>query len=171
MQKKQDIKTMTELDKIIIKYKNTPGMLLRVIEETQKLDPHKCLNHKTLEYIAKKTKTPVSKIYNIVTFYTFFNLKPQGKHSIVVCRGTACHTRGSRNLLDFLIKYFGFNEPAEGQQTSLTTNDKKFTLKTVACFGQCALAPVVEIDGNIYSRMNPEKLHKIIDPIIKKRKK
>lgn len=159
-----------ELDKIILRYKGKPGMLLGVIEEAQKLNPHKYLTKEVLEYIAKKTKVPVSKIYNIITFYAFFNLKPQGKHSIIVCRGTACHTRGSKNLLDFLIRYFGLNNGIEGQQSSLTTQDKKFTIKTVACFGQCALAPVVEVDGNIYSRVTEEKLKKIIKELLKKRK-
>ncbi|MDD3087924.1 MAG: NAD(P)H-dependent oxidoreductase subunit E [Candidatus Omnitrophica bacterium] len=159
-----------ELDKIILRYKGKPGMLLGVIEEAQKLNPHKYLTKEVLEYIAKQTKVPVSKIYNIITFYAFFNLKPQGKHSIIVCRGTACHTRGSKNLLDFLIRYFGLNNGIEGQQSSLTTQDKKFTIKTVACFGQCALAPVVEVDGNIYSRVTEEKLKKIIKELLKKRK-
>ncbi|MDD5281343.1 MAG: NAD(P)H-dependent oxidoreductase subunit E [Candidatus Omnitrophica bacterium] len=162
-----------ELDRVISGYAGKPGRLLGILEDAQKLNQHKYLAQDDLEYIAAKTKVPLSRIYNIITFYAFFNLTPQGEHSIIVCRGTACHTRGSRNLLDFLINLFGFKEDDFSQdgKSFLTTKDNKFTIKTVACFGQCALAPVVEIDGNIYSRMNSEKLRKIIKGICLRRNK
>jgi len=156
-----------KLDAIISNYAGKPGSVLGILEEAQKLNQHKYLTQEVLEYIADKINIPVSRIYNIITFYAFFNLKPQGKHSIIVCRGTACHTRGSKNLLDFLINLFGFKEEDFNQdgKSFLTTKDNKFTIKTVACFGQCALAPVVEVDGNIYSRVTTEKLGKIIKGI------
>jgi NADH-quinone oxidoreductase subunit E len=162
----------TKLDKIISSYTDKPGRLLGILEDAQKLDPHKYLSQETLEYIAQKTKIPVSRIYNIITFYAFFNLLPQGDHSIIVCRGTACHTRRSKNLLNYLINWFGFKEGdlEAGEKSSLTTPDNKFTIKTVACFGQCALAPVVEVDGFIYSHMTEDKLRKIIKSILNKRK-
>ncbi len=162
-----------KLDEIISRYEGKAGKLLGILEDTQKLDPHKYLSQETLEYIAKKTGIPVSKIYNIITFYAFFNLAPQGDHSIIVCRGTACHTRRSKNLLDYLINWFGFSEEelAAAEKSCLTTKDNKFTIKTVACFGQCALAPVVEVDGNIYSHMNEDKLRKIIKGILNKKSK
>ena len=162
----------TKLDEIIFRYKDKPGKLLGILEDAQKLNPHKYLTQEVLEYIAEKTNIAVSKIYKIVTFYAFFNLAAQGEHSIIVCRGTACHTRRSKNLLDYLINWFGFKDdnPAAGEKSALTTKDNKFTIKTVACFGQCALAPVVEVDGNIYSRMTIEKLRKIIKNISSKKK-
>jgi NADH-quinone oxidoreductase subunit E len=162
-----------KLDEIISRYEDKPGKLLGILEDAQKLNPHKYLTQETLEYIAEKINLPVSKIYNVITFYAFFNLKPQGDHSIIVCRGTACHTRRSKNLLDCLISWFGFKEgDLETQEkASLTTKDNKFTVKTVACFGQCALAPVVEVDGNIYSHMTEDKLRKIIKGILNKRNK
>jgi NADH-quinone oxidoreductase subunit E len=157
----------TKLDEIISRYQDQPGGLLGILEEAQKINPHKYLPQETLEYIAEKTHTALSKIYKVITFYAFFNLEPQGEHSIIVCRGTACHTRRSKNLLDYLINEFGFkaNVHDTGEKTSFTTQDNKFTIKTVACFGQCALAPVVEVDGNIYSHMTEVKLRKIIKDI------
>lgn len=162
----------TKLDEIICRYADKPGRLLGILEDAQKLNQHKYLDQGTLEYIAEKTNISVSKIYKVITFYAFFNLKPQGEHSIIVCRGTACHTRRSKNLLDYLINWFGFKEDglATGEKSSLTTKDNKFTVKTVACFGQCALAPVVEVDGNIYSHMTEEKLRKIIKDILRRKK-
>jgi len=161
-----------KLDEIIFRHQDRAGRLLGILEDAQKVNPHKYLAQEVLEYIAEKTGIPVSKIYNVITFYAFFNLEPQGDHSIIVCRGTACHTRRSKNLLDYLINWFGFKEDELAQEkSSFTTKDKKFTIKTVACFGQCALAPVVEVDGNIYSHMTEEKLRKIIKAVSNKKKK
>jgi NADH-quinone oxidoreductase subunit E len=162
-----------KLDKVISRYASRPGSLLGILEDAQKLNQHKYLTQETLEYIASQTHVALSRIYNIITFYAFFNLKPQGEHSIIVCRGTACHTRGSKGLLDFLINLLGFKEDdfIQDGKSFLTTKDNKFTIKTVACFGQCALAPVVEVDGNIHSRMTTEKLRKIIKIISLRRNK
>jgi NADH-quinone oxidoreductase subunit E len=156
-----------QVDAVIARYKGLPGELLGILEEIQSEHPHKFLPSETLEYISNKTDTPLSKIYSIVTFYAFFNLKPQGDHSIIICRGTACHTRRSKNLLDYLKKILALkeDESKEGEKIFLTTADNKFTLKTVACFGQCALAPVIEIDGRIYSHMTENKLKDIVNKV------
>jgi NADH-quinone oxidoreductase subunit E len=164
LEEKLEAKTM---DKVISKYRGRPGELLNILEDLQGLNPHKYLPKEVLEYVSQKTGVALSRIYSIVTFYTFFNLKPQGKHSIIVCRGTACHTRQSKILLESLEDMLGLCESdlKEGEKIFLTTKDNKFTVKTVACFGQCALAPVVEIDGQISSHMTTEKLRKIVEKI------
>jgi NADH-quinone oxidoreductase subunit E len=157
----------SDLDKVILKFKDKPGSLLGILEEIQNLNPHKYLPQEILEYVSLRTETPLSRIYSVVTFYAFFNLKPQGKHSIIICRGTACHTRRSKNLLEYLKVMLGLHEDEsqEGEKLFLTTTDNKFTLRTVACFGQCALAPVVEIDGKIYSHMTENKLKDIVNKV------
>ena len=94
----------------------------------------------------------------MATFYSFFNLTPQGLHSIVVCRGTACHTRGSLELLETGLRRLGIEGFREDEANSVTTVDGFASVRTVACFGQCALAPVVQIDGTISSRMTVGKL-------------
>ena len=153
-----------DLDRVIAKFRGRPGELLGMLEEIQNLHPHKFLPRETLEYVSAKTGTPLSRIYGVVTFYAFFNLIPQGEHSVVICRGTACHTRRSKNLLDYLKNMLDLKEDAkdEGEKVFLTSKDRKFTVKTVACFGQCALAPVVEVDGKIYSHMTEDKLRQIV---------
>jgi NADH-quinone oxidoreductase subunit E len=160
------------IDKIIEKYRGLPGELLGLLEEIQGLHKNKYLPQSTLEYISNKTGIPLSRIYSVVTFYAFFNLKPQGDHSIIVCRGTACHTRRSKNLLEYLksMLHLKEDEAKEGEKLFLTTADNKFTLKTVACFGQCALAPVIEIDGKIYSHMTENKLKDIVNRVACERK-
>jgi len=87
------------IDQVIISRTGHPGALLGILESVQERHPNKYLPLETLEYIAAQTNTPLSRIYSVVTFYALFNLQPQGDNTICICRGTACHTRGSRNLL------------------------------------------------------------------------
>ena len=97
---------------------------------------------------------------------------PQGEHTICICRGTACHTRGSRNLLQRLRLELGLPEESEdgADKLCVTTPDRKYSLRTVACFGQCALAPVVEVDHAIFGHMNEQTLHREIEHLQKERK-
>jgi len=89
-----------DIDSLITKHKGRHGELLSILEQTQLLNEHKYLSEEALRQVARRTGVPLSRIYNVVTFYSFFNLKPQGKHTLTVCRGTACHTKGSKALLD-----------------------------------------------------------------------
>ena len=144
-----------------------PISLLGILEEAQEANEHRYLSEETLRIIADKTDTPLSRVYSVATFYSFFNLKPQGRHAIVVCRGTACHTRGSLGLLEESARRLGFPEFREDEEASFTTEDRQFTVRTVACFGQCALAPVVAIDGIIYSRMTQGRLTSLLEGLRK----
>lgn len=155
------------IDEIISKYQNKPGSLLLMLEEIQEKHPLKYLPDETLQAVAKRLNLPYSRIYSVVTFYSFFNLQPQGKHTIVVCRGTACHTKGSRQLLNEIGHSFGMNHQDDGSEASFTTADNQFTVRTVACFGQCAQSPVVEVDGKIFSYLNSQKLLKILENVKK----
>ena len=153
------------LDEIIEKYKGKPGMLLSTLEEVQERNPLKFLPGETLSVVSQKLNIPYTQVYSVATFYSFFNLKPQGKHSIVVCRGTACHTKGSKALLDEVGPIFGLKYGEINSEESYTTPDKLFTIKTVACFGQCAQSPVIAVDGIIFSNVNSQKLVKIIKKV------
>lgn len=153
------------LDQIIEKHKGKPGMLLSTLEEVQEKNPLKYLPGETLAAVSLKLKVPYTQVYSVATFYSFFNLKPQGKHSIVVCRGTACHTKGSKALLDEIGPILGFKKDEDDTEASFTTPDNFFTIKTVACFGQCAQSPVVAIDGVIHSNVNSQKLIKILNKV------
>lgn len=158
----QSIVSEITLDNIIGKHQGKPGLLLTTLEEVQEVHPLKYLPGETLTRLSQKMRIPYTQIYSVVTFYSFFNLKPQGKHSIVVCRGTACHTKGSKGLLDEISTVFGITAGEIDSEQSVTTADNEFTIKTVACFGQCAQSPVVAVDGVIYSNVNSQKLLKIL---------
>ena len=158
-----------QIDAIVKSYEGKQGRLLGILEESQKINKHNFLPEEILNYISYKTKVPLTRIYSVITFYSFFNLKPQGDHTIVVCRGTACHTKGSKSLLDDLAQQMGGVKELEGGEPSFTTPDNKFTIRTVACFGQCALAPVVSIDGVIHSNVSTTQMRKLVSKVSKGR--
>jgi len=161
------------IDKVIHKRFGRPGALLGILEDVQAHHPHKYLPLDVLRYIALKTEITLSKIYSVATFYALFNLQPQGENTICICRGTACHTRGSRNLLQAVL--LDLNLGLHGDETTgnghhadkilLTTPDQKFTVRTVACFGQCALAPVVEVNHRICGHVSERTIQREIQSI------
>jgi len=105
--------------------------------------------------LADRLGVPPSHIYGVATFYSQFRLTPPGRHNLTVCCGTACHVRGSAKLLDELRRKLGIG-PGE------TTSDLAFSLDSIACFGSCALAPVVVIDHKVRGRMDRGKLLKAV---------
>ncbi len=153
------------IDQVITKQSGRPGELLGILEAVQERNAHKYLAPETLEYIADRLDIPLSRLYSVATFYALFNLEPQGDNTICICRGTACHTRNSRALLESLRLELGLgmdegDEAAEADKLTLTTPDQRFTVRTVACFGQCALAPVVEINHRICGHVNERTLQR-----------
>jgi len=143
------------IDKLVATRRGRPGALLGILEAAQERNRHKYLPLETLRYIANKMELPLARLYSVATFYALFNLQPQGENTICICRGTACHTRGSRNLLQGTRLELGLglengeSEVPEADKLLLTTADRQFTVRTVACFGQCAMAPVVEVNHRI----------------------
>ena len=153
------------IDQVIAQQTGRPGALLGILEAVQDHNAHKYLPEETLRYIAARMEIPLSRIYSVATFYALFNLQPQGDHTICICRGTACHTRNSRKLLESLRLELGLGiddgeQPTDSDKLALTTGDSKYTIRTVACFGQCALAPVVEIDHRICGHVNEQTLQR-----------
>jgi len=153
------------IDQVITQQSGRPGELLGVLEAVQEHNAHKYLSTDTLRYIANRLDIPPSRLYSVATFYALFNLEPQGDNTICICRGTACHTRNSRALLESLRLELGLGldeseEATNADKLALTTADKKFTVRTVACFGQCALAPVVEVNHRICGHVNERTLQR-----------
>jgi NADH-quinone oxidoreductase subunit E len=163
------------IDQSIVKYADKPGALLGILETVQAANPHKYLSLEALRYIAAQTGIPPSRVFSTATFYALFNLDPQGDNVVCVCRGTACHTRGSRDLLAKLCLDLGLSDHEVGEQSeadklALTTPDRKFTVRTVACFGQCALAPVVEVNHHILSHVNERTLDREVKALTEEKK-
>jgi len=116
------------------------------------------LPEETLLRIARLTKLPAAKVFGTATFYSQFRLQPIGKNIVRVCRGTACHVKGSDRILGDIQDHL---QLIPGQ----TTRDGLFTLETVACFGSCALAPILVINDSVYGSTNRSKALKLIDDI------
>jgi len=147
---------------VIAKYPDKTGDTLSILEELQELHPLHYLPMDTLKMVADKKNIPLSTVYSVVTFYSFFNLRPQGRHCVMVCRGTACHTRGSKLLMDGILATAGSPDPEDDTGAAYTTEDYGLTVRTVACFGQCALAPVVAVDEDIHGHMSDIKMRRIV---------
>lgn len=108
--------------------------------------------------IARLTRLSTAKVFGTATFYSQFRLQPVGKYIIRVCRGTACHVKGSDRILDYLQDYLRI---FPGQ----TTPDGLFTVETVACFGSCALAPILVVNDSVYGSVNRAKALKLLEDL------
>ncbi|MCX6707947.1 MAG: NADH-quinone oxidoreductase subunit NuoE [Candidatus Woesearchaeota archaeon] len=108
--------------------------------------------------VADYLRLPKAHIYGVATFYSQFRFKPQGEHVITVCEGTACHVRGRGEIRKKLESILGIT-------AGETTEDRMFSLETVACLGSCALAPTMVVDGRVYGKMNEKKLKKLFEAI------
>jgi len=113
------------------------------------------LPEEALDHVGKHIGISTAKVYGVATFYNQFRLKPIGKHMVRVCRGTACHVRGSKLLLDTISGELGIR-PGD------TTPDGQFTLETVACLGACSIAPVVTVDDDFHGAAQPRTVGKIL---------
>jgi NADH-quinone oxidoreductase subunit E/NADP-reducing hydrogenase subunit HndA len=143
----------TRLDDIISQYKNRPGSLIPVLQEAQELVGY--LPPVVQRHIAKGLKIPVSEVHGVVSFYSFFTMKPKGKHNIRVCLGTACYVKGAEEIVKKL------SDGLSVDVGSITT-DKKFSLETVRCLGACGLAPVVVINKDAHGSVNPIKVMELL---------
>ena len=114
--------------------------------------------------IGEYLKLPSSKIYGVATFYNQFKFSPPGKYHIMVCRGTACHVKGSSQVLESLKKELKIDA---GQ----TTRDGLFSLEVVACIGACGLAPVISINGEFHAKLSPKDIPQIIKAYREKAKR
>lgn len=106
-------------------------------------------------YVARKLDIPGAEVFGVVSFYSFFTMKPPGRHTVSVCMGTACFVRGADKILE------GFKSRL-GVGANETTGDSLFTLKDVRCVGACGLAPVVTVGSKVYGRVTGEDIDKIL---------
>ncbi|MDR2834748.1 MAG: NADH-quinone oxidoreductase subunit NuoE [Bacteroidales bacterium] len=148
--KEQDIKAIKE---ICATFDNEPGNLINCLQKIQEHFGY--LPAEVQEVVAANMGVSVAKVYGVVTFYSFFTMKPKGQHPISCCTGTACYVRGAEKVLEEFKKELKI---AVGE----TTEDGKFSLSCLRCVGACGLAPVVMIGDKTYGRVAPEKVAEII---------
>jgi len=142
-----------QLQAVIDEYKDTKGSLMPVMQKAQGI--FGALTFEVQNFIAEKMDIPMTDVYGVATFYSQFALEPKGEHVISVCLGTACYVRGVQAVLDRLVEELDV-------EVGKTTKDRKFTLEATRCLGCCGLAPVMTIDGNVYARMTPEDVTRVL---------
>ena len=139
--------------------KDEPSPLMIVLSAIQK--KYGYIPLEVQEVVSQEMGIPVAEIYGVVTFYGFFSLNPKGKYVIGICLGTACYVKQSQLVLDKFSSLLGI-KPGE------TTEDGLFTIDEVRCLGACALSPAISINGNVYPKVKPSDVAKIIDDYRKK---
>ncbi len=142
-----------ELDDFIKSLSSKDGALIEVLHRAQHIFGY--LPKEVQTFVADKLNLPVSKVYGVVTFYSFFTTEPRGKNVINVCMGTACFVRGAGDVLKEFEKELSIKS---GQ----TTEDMKFTLGSLRCVGACGLAPVLTINDKVYGHCTPDQVKSIL---------
>jgi NADH-quinone oxidoreductase subunit E len=141
------------LDVIFSKFSKERSNLIAILHEIQAKLGY--LSPEAMQAAADYLGISNSEVYGVATFYAAYKLKPTGRHCLKVCRGTACHVKGSEKIIDEIEKQLGIKD---GQ----TTKDGEYSLETVACLGSCALAPVTVRDEKVYGRSSPATVKDIL---------
>ena len=152
--------TTLSIESILENHQNAGrDSLIPILQEVQ--EEFGFLSRDSIVAIGKHLNLPVSKIYGVATFYNQFRFQPLGKYHIQVCRGTACHVKGSARVLDSLCRELEIDPNS-------TTRDGIFSIEVVACIGACGLAPVISVNGEFYAGVSPDKVAKIVNEYRKK---
>lgn len=143
-----------DLESFIQEGNDDESLLIAVLHHAQNLYGY--LGREVQEYIADKLSIPLSKVYGVITFYSYFSTEPKGKYVISICTGTACFVRGANDILEDFKKVLGIKE---GE----TTKDRLFTLDTLRCVGSCAIAPVVLVNDKVYGHFTKPQVNELIN--------
>jgi NADH:ubiquinone oxidoreductase subunit E len=142
-----------EIEAIVAKHGGQRGELISILEDIQ--SKYSYLPQEALRAVAAQTGRSLVDVYGVATFYSWFSLKPRGKHLISCCQGTACHVRGAPRVAEELQHQLGVKPGG-------TTDDKEFTLETVNCLGACALGPIVVADGHYFPNVGSGKIKALL---------
>lgn len=144
-----------QIEAVLLRYPEAKrDSLIPILQEIQ--DEIGYLSREAIISVSRHLSLPASKIYGVATFYNQFRFQKQGQYHIQICRGTACHVKGSAAVLETLKRELNI-EPNQ------TTRDGLFSMEVVACIGACGLAPVISINGEFYGGVVPEKVKEILD--------
>ena len=145
---------MTEnIEKILNSFSGKPEELIPMLQAVQGELGY--LSEESMEEIAEFTRVPKSKVYGVATFYAQFRFTPIGRNHISVCRGTACHVRGSGRILENIENLLGI-------KSGEVTDDLKYSVETLACIGACGIAPCVMVNNRVNAKMTPTKVRDIV---------
>ena len=148
-----EVEVKQNLNDILSRYEGRQDELIPILQEVQAQLSY--LPSAAMSQVARFLRLPESAVFGVSTFYAQFKFSPTGRKKVRLCRGTACHVRGASRILEEVEKQLGI-KPGE------TTEDLEYSLETIACFGSCALAPVMVVDDDVYGRMTPRKVASIL---------
>lgn len=147
---------LSDVDEIISHYTDYKNNLITILQKTQ--DKLGFLPEEAISHIAKKTGIQEAKIYGVVTFYKQFKTEPSGKNHIMICKGTACHVKGSGLIEKAITEHLGIKPGG-------VTEDGLFSFEGVACLGCCSLAPVMMIGETVHAKLTPESAVEVLRKI------
>jgi NADH-quinone oxidoreductase subunit E/NADP-reducing hydrogenase subunit HndA len=143
-----------ELDQYIESMPSKKGELIRVLHKAQGIFGY--LPEEVQKFVGKKMNVSTAKVFGVVSFYSYFTMKPKGENNISICLGTACYVRGAEKILDVIKREINC-------EVGETTEDGKFSITALRCVGACGLAPVVMVGEKVYGRVTVDKVKEIID--------
>ena len=146
-------KTLQQIRKIVEATDGRAGAPIRVLQQVQGLVGY--LPPEVLRAVSKEMGIPLSELYGITSFYSFFSLVPKGKYVLQVCLGTSCYVKGAERIIKTLKKDFSL-------ESGGITSDGKFSLETVRCLGCCGLSPVMAVKENVYRKVKPSQIKDIM---------
>lgn len=141
-------------EELLEQYGARQESLIHILQDVQESFDY--LPRAALEQVAEGLRLPMAEVLRVATFYAAFSLEPLGEHLVTVCMGTACHVRGAPGVLQRLEQLLSVS-------AGRTTDDGKFTLRTVNCLGACALGPLIAIDGKYYGNMTPARVGSVLE--------
>ena len=147
-------KSANQIKEICARHKGENTPLMMILSDIQK--EYGYIPLEVQEIVSKETGISVAEIYGVVTFYSFFSLKPKGKFVIGCCLGTACYVKGAQQIIDKFQEILKI-KPGE------TTDDGMFTLDALRCIGACSISPAVNINGTVYPKMTVDKVQGLVD--------
>jgi NADH:ubiquinone oxidoreductase subunit E len=147
------------IEEIMSRYDGEKGMLIPMMQDIQKNEGY--LPPQQLRELSKELGIPLSRVYQVATFYSSFRLAPKGQHEVTLCMGTVCYLKGADKISEAICEEYSI-EPGG------TTQDRLFTLQAVNCVGACALAPVMIIDGKYHDGVTPDGALEILSELSKR---
>lgn len=152
----------TTIKNIIDKYEGDKGFLVPVLQDVQKELNY--LPQEALNLVSEYLAVPLSRIFEVATFYKAFSLDPRGRIQMALCKGTACHVRGVPLIVDQIERELNIKD---GE----TTEDLEYTFETVNCLGACALGPVMVVNGEYHGQMNIAKTTRLLKKLARESEK
>ncbi len=148
------IEKIEKIKEICSEFNHKKGEIINILHKVQSTFGY--LPAEVQKVVAKEMEVPISHIYGIVTFYSFFSMVPKGQFPISICLGTACYVRGAEKILEEFKRQLKIS-------IGETTPDGKFSINCLRCVGACGLSPVVLIGNKVYGRLLPEQVKDIIN--------